>query len=169
MAKSTQDGPHQTPDHIDQIRDIILGPQKRETDQRFDQFTTELRRQQEAMTAQVEELRSLVKKSDASAAKAVEESRAALEAELTAKIRELSTAHRQHKQELADLGTRYQTEIHTLRAQYAADLDRTIALLKGTSVSKETLAGFLQELAVKVRGGDMLEELKSVIRHGSEE
>jgi uncharacterized phage infection (PIP) family protein YhgE len=169
MAKSTQESTHQTPDHIDQIRDIILGPQKRETDQRFDQFTSELRRQQESTTALVEELRALVKNAHASAEKAVEESRAALEADLTAKWRELSSGQQQHKQELSDLNTRFQSEIRTLRAQYAADLDRAIALLKETSLSKEALAGLLQELAVKVRGRDMLEELKSVIRHGTEE
>lgn len=169
MSRSPQEAPQRSSEHIDQIRDIILGPQKRETDTRFEQLSADLRREQERIDARVDELRAFLKASEAGLQKTIKESRAELESTVAATVREMELMQARLRQELAEVEARFQSDLRQTRERYAAELERNIALLRDASVSREMLVGLLQELAVKVRGGDMLEELKSVMRAGSAE
>lgn len=166
MAKSQTDDLQRSPDHIDQIRDIIMGPQKREMDQRHDRLSADLRRHQEDTGARVEELRALITAESGRLLKTLQQTREEMEVALTAKARELASAQEDQRQEVAALKTKMQADLRATRDQLAGELEKSIAALRDNSVARESLAEFFQELALKLRKDDVLEEFSNAVRAG---
>jgi hypothetical protein len=166
MAKSTTDDVQRSPDHIDQIRDIIMGPQKREMDQRHDRLSADLHRHEEDTSARVEELRAMITAESGRLLKTMQQNREEMEAALAAKARELASVQEDHRQELAAAKTKFQTDLRTTRDQLAGELEKNISALRDSSVSRESLAEFFQELALKLRKDDVLEEFRNAVRSG---
>lgn len=166
MVKPTNDELQHSPDHIDQIRDIIMGPQKREMDQRHERLAADLRRHQEDTGTHLDEIRSLINAEVARIAKTMQQNRADLEDALAAKARELASVQEDHRQELAALRTKFQNDLRTTRDQLASDLERNITALRDSSVARERLAELLQEVALKLRNDAVLEEFSNAVRSG---
>ena len=166
MVKQTNDDAQHGPDHIDQIRDIIMGPQKREMDQRHDRIAADLRRHQEDTGTHLDEIRTLINAEVARLTKTMQQNRADLEDALAAKVRELASVQEDHRQDLAALRTKFQNDLRTTREQLAGDLEKNITALRDGSVARATLAELLQELALKLRNDAVLEEFSNVVRTG---
>lgn len=166
MVKQPTDDSQRGPDHMDQIRDIIMGPQKREMDQRHDRLAADLRRHQEETGTHLDEIRTLINAEVARLTKTMHQNRADLEDALAAKARELASVQEEHRQEVAALRTKFQNDLRSTRDQLAADLEKNITALRDSSVPRETLAGFLQEMALKLRNDPTLQELGTAVRSG---
>ncbi len=164
--KQPNDDLQRGPDHIDQIRDIIMGPQKREMDQRHDRLASDVKRYQDETGTHLDEIRSLINTEVVRLTKTMQQNRADLEDALAAKARELATVQEEHRQELAALRTKFQNDLRATRDQLAGDLERNITALRDSSVARATLAEYLQEVALKLRNDAVLEEFGNAVRTG---
>jgi flagellar biosynthesis chaperone FliJ len=131
MVNRQSDGSGATPDHIDQIREIILGPQKRHVDSLLDQLRGEL----ESTRKEVAALR-----------KAVEQNQ------------------EQMRQELLHLIAATDSDLRSLCETLEAELRTRLDALRVDKVSAEALAEHLQELAIKLKGVHVLQELQKVAK-----
>ncbi|MCC6397753.1 MAG: hypothetical protein IT282_12105 [Bacteroidetes bacterium] len=163
MAKQPDDASRNDPNNIDQIRDIILGPQKRQTDHRFEQIAADLRRSQEESRAASSEIRENLSQEVARLQKALDQTQAALRGEMSAKIQQLEAALASARDELAATRAKHQSEIHLLKEEFSKELEHHVTDLRESNVSRETMADLLQELAVKLKRVEFLEELTNAV------
>ncbi|MBP1655688.1 MAG: hypothetical protein H6Q31_289 [Bacteroidetes bacterium] len=163
MAKTPDDTSASNPDNIDQIRDILLGPQKRQTEQRFEQLTADLRRYQEEARSSAKDLREGLGQEATKLHQLIDQAQSALRAELSAKVQQLEDANSALRQELAGTKSKLQSEVLQVKEHFAGELEKQISLLRDSDVSRETLAELLQEMAVKLRRVELLEELTNVV------
>lgn len=163
MAKTPDETSANNPDNIDQIRDIILGPQKRQTEQRFEQLTADLHRYQEEARSSAKDLREGLGQEASKLQQRIDQAQTALRAELTAKVQQLEAANSALRQELAGTKTKLQSDVLQVKEHFAGELEKQVSLLKDSNVSRETLAELLQEMAVKLRRVELLEELTNVV------
>lgn len=166
MVKQSNEESQHGPDHMDQIRDIIMGPQKREMDQRHDRLAADLRRHQEETGTHLDDIRTLINAEVARLTKTMHQNRADLEDALAAKARELASVQEEHRQEVAALRTKFQNDLRSTRDHFAAELEKNITALRDSSIPRETLAGFLQEMALKLRNDPALQELSTAVGSG---
>jgi phage host-nuclease inhibitor protein Gam len=186
MSKQPDDGVPKTSDHIEQIRDIIFGPQKREYDERFEQVIAELQRSRNEFSARADEMRDRLEEKITSGLNALDQGIRQLSAKLQAETADLQkrlqraeeklntdiTALSQRvdqnntalRQDLADTRSRLQTEVRTTRDELSKNLDVQSSSLRETKVSRDVMAEMLQEVAMKLRGVEVLEELKKAAR-----
>ena len=157
MAKPPDNGSQRSPDHIEQIRDIILGPQKRQYDQRFEQMATDLHKHQAEARAHTDERCDALQKR-------FEEKLAGATADLTARLQKLSDANAGLQQELHAAETKLHSAVRAVREQVSTELNTHVSALRDTKVSKETMAELLQELALKLKEVEVFEELKKAVR-----
>lgn len=131
MVNRQSDSPGATPDHIDQIREIILGPQKRHVDSLMDQLRGEL----EATRKEVAALRKTVEQNQ-----------------------------EQMRQELLHQIAATDADLRSLCETLEAELRTRLDALRVDKVSAEALAEHLQELAMKLKGVHVLQELQKVAK-----
>jgi hypothetical protein len=157
MAKPSDGGVQQPSDHIEQIRDIILGPHKRQYDQRLEQMAANVQKTQAEVHAHTE---------DACAAlqKRLEEKLADTTADLVTRVQKLNEANLALQQQLREAESKLQADVRTLRDQISSELDSHVSTLRDSKVSKEDMADLLQEMALKLKGVEVLEELKKAVR-----
>jgi len=164
MAKAQDNGSHDAPDHIEQIRDIIFGPQQREYDQRLDQILSELHRLQNESRAQAEELReSLQAKFSAGLDSLEREMRqmgSQLQLEASNLRKEIDRAEKKSSTDIADARSKLQSELRLTTEQLSRDLQSQASAARDRDVSRESLAEILEEFAMKLKGVDLLNELK---------
>jgi len=144
MPKQSEDGTPKPLDHIEQIRDIIFGPQKREYDDRFSQFTAELKRTKNEMVARNDDLRAQFQKEITAGLAALDQSLR----QLTEKMEAETTGLRQRMQdENQALQQRIQSENDSLRQKMAAD-NATLQQLLETTEKKlnAELASLVQKV-----------------------
>ena len=156
-----------SPDHIDQIRDIIMGPQKREMDQRHDRLSADLRRHQEDTGTRVEEFRALITAESGRLLKTMQQNREKLEG--CARGQGTRTRFGPGRPSPGTRCAQGRNSRHDLRAtrdQLAGELEKNITALRDSSVARESLAEFFQELALKLRKDDVLEEFRNAVRSG---
>ena len=163
MAKPPDDASRNDPNNIDQIRDIILGPQKRQTDQRFEQITADLRRSQEESRTASREIRENLSQEVARLQKLLDQTQTALRAEISAKVQQLEAALASARDELAATRAKHQSEIHLLKDEFSKELEHHVTDLRESNVSRETMADLLQELAAKLKRVEFLEELTNAV------
>lgn len=166
MSRPSSDEPQKTSDHIDQIRDIIIGPQRREMDQRLERISTEIRKSSDAQAASLEEARTALHGEIGAVIRSLQQMRAEMEKEMAAGMQSLKTAHDQLHQELDAAKAKLLTDIRTMREQLAAETERSVAALRDSSVPRDVLAELLQEMAVRLRTDDVLEDLRKATGSG---
>ncbi len=189
MTDLTHDESSQRPGTIEQIRDLIFGPQKRLIDERLDRLASELQRVRDEAQRDTLQLRESLQ-TDASSNKQTMELRVQqlsgklfeetsrllqgaeqYERKLTADVagasRAMSEAIASLRQEMADMQTAHQSEFHQLRERITADVEAKAAALRDDKVSRLAMADLLQELAMKLKGVDVLAELGEAVRTNS--
>ena len=83
-------------------------------------------------------------------------------------VQQLEAANSALRQELAGTKTKLQSEVLQVKEHFAGELEKQVSLLKDSNVSRETLAELLQEMAVKLRRVELLEELTNVVGRKSD-
>jgi hypothetical protein len=164
MAKSQDSGSNQSPDHIDQIRDIIFGPQKREYDQRFDMILAELRRLEKESREQAEEMRgsleSRITAGLGSLEKEIRQIASKLQLEASTLRNEIGQSEKKSESAVADARSNFKSELRLTAERLSQELEAGASAARERDVSKEGLAEILEELAMKLKGIDLLGELK---------
>jgi hypothetical protein len=186
MVKQSEDGVPKTPDHIAQIRDIIFGPLKREYDERFSEIVAELNAEKNNFIARNEELRGLLEEKISAGLNALDQSLRQLSARvqddhtslqqliekkeqklvadiaaLTQRVDEANTGLRH---DLTEARTKLQADLRSAKDEAARNLETQFSQLRETKVSRDVMAEMLQEVAMKLRGVELLEELKKAAR-----
>lgn len=186
MAKQPEDGVPKTSDHIDQIRDIIFGPQKREYDERFEQVMAELQRSRNESSARADELREKLEEKitaglntldqairqlsaklqseNANLQKQIGKQEDKLNADITALTQRVDKDNAAVRQDIVDTRSKIQTEVRNTKEELSKNLDTQSSALRETKVSRDVMAEMLQEIAMKLRGVEVLEELKKAAR-----
>ena len=175
MAKSTDHPPQQAPDHIEQIRDIIFGPQKREYDRHFELIAAELHKFHEqarkhtdercdALEQAVQDLSAALRKEASDLQKSFEGKMTNTSADLSLKLQKANEAIASLQKELAETRTKLQSEIRVHKEQLTAQLDAHVTALKDSKVSRDAMADLLQQMAMNLKGVQVLEELQRAVR-----
>jgi len=168
--------------NLDQVRDIIFGPQLREFNRRFEKIESDLSSFQEEMRHRVDEARSVFSG----------ELRAAVES-LAKKIRTLSSVVQEEwtdlrqqlervdkkftnsletlssevdadttslREELMQTRDRLQEDVRNLKAQIHEELDRRFSMLGDIKISREELAEILFEVGMRLKGAEFVPDLR---------
>jgi hypothetical protein len=186
MATPPTNKPQKPPDHIEQIRDIIVGPVKRQYDLIIEQLKTDFQRRQEEARTRTNELHELVRgeistnhrsheqglqelaarlqQESSNVLELIKKGQVSLNQELVAGLQRMSEANAALQQELAETKTRFQSDIRMLKEQVSAELETHVSAVRDTNVSRDAMAGLLQELAMKLKGTEVLEDLKKAAK-----
>jgi hypothetical protein len=182
MAKQSENGIPRNSDHIEQIRDIIFGPQKREYDERFGQVFAEIKRDREDAVSRIEELRTQMQEKitaglnaldlnlrqlatkvdteNANIQQLIEKTTRKLDNEIGALSQRLEENTASLRKDLNDTRAKLQSDIRSAKDDAARSLDAESTLLRETKVSRDVMSEMLHEMAMKLNGIEMLEELK---------
>ena len=182
MAEVTKEALRDRLGNIDQIRDILMGPQLRDYETRLAQVEADLSllrqdlrdRIEETKTSFAAEIRltveSLEKKIKAVSLTASEES---------ADLRQLTDRMNKRfsntiealndsvdkqvatlRDELSESKARLQEDVRNLRDQIFEELDRQFSSLRSGKVSKDDMAEILFEVAMRIKGTEFVRQLK---------
>lgn len=191
MSKKNDGEAQKTPDHIDQIRDIIFGAQKREYEQRFGQlesdlasFREELRKQmnemKEALTAQVAGATQAVDKKmkllattgqeeTANLWKRIEQADKKFANSMAALVQESAESISRLHTDLSESQNKLLLELRTIREQLNRDLESRLHTLHENKISKEAMAEIFFELGMKLKDVQLINELQKVAKSRSED
>ena len=153
MAKASDDGSLKPADHIDQIRDILLGPQRRDYDQKFESTIADIRKSREESRQRADELEGALKAEIA-----------ALQRALDQQSRQLSTTIQEQTAKLQQLISHNEEKIRSVKEQLSRDLETHVTALGDGKVSRDVMAELLQELALKLKGVEIVGELRKATR-----
>ena len=175
MAKPTDVPVQHMPDDIDQIRDIIFGPQKREYNQQFERIAADIHKFHEqarkhtdercdALELALHELSATLRKEAADLQKSFEGKTTSAGTEFSSKLQKANEAIASLQRELAETRTKLQSEIRMHKEQLMTQMEGHVTALRDSKVSRETMAELLQQLAMNLRGVEVLEELQRAVR-----
>jgi len=186
MSKKTNGEAQNTPDNIDQIRDIIFGAQRREYDIRFQKIESDLATLHQQTSSQVDDLKDTLVREIVAAVQALEkklkllntstqEENSALRklmeqlekkfsANLTTLTQETSDEASSIRKETSDTRVKLQQDIRTLRDQVYQELNTHVSSLQDSKVSRESLSEVLFELGMRMKGVEMSSELQKAAK-----
>lgn len=186
MSKKTNGEIQKPPEHIEQIRDIIFGSQKREYDKLFRKIDADLSTLHEELRKRIEEMtktfssklgaavQSLEKKINLVGITSQEDAKYIKEQiELKDKkfANSLSTAAQETADsvsalhaELTETRGKFQEEVRNLKEQMLRELETQVEILQSNKVSKEIMAETLFELGTKIKDVEMGSGVQKAIR-----
>jgi chromosome segregation ATPase len=157
MAKQPDDGSQKLPDHIGQIRDIIFGPQKREYDERLEKLASETQRIQNEARSRTDEVHASLQAHLAKLEKDIHQLEHCLTNNLSTRIQAVNDTTSAMRQELADTRSAMQSELRLTREKLSREMDAQVSGLVNSKVSGDFMAEILQEMALRLKGVDVLE------------
>jgi len=181
MTDHTDGGSTEIPNHIDQIRDIILGPQRRDFEERLQKLSADLQQRNEDQASHINDvhdemqalsarfqndleqgfrqLSSRLQTESISLRQEIDRVEKKTSADLEANIQLVNEAIASLRQELADTRNMLQSDLRSARDQLSRDIDSNGAELRSSKVSRESMADMLHEVAMKLRGVEVIEDL----------
>jgi len=186
MAKHPDNGSPPAADHIDQIRDIILGPQKRDYDDRFKRIAVDIAKCREETRAQIEEraealqseisadrrtfeaelheISSKLRQEASDLQKQLERAVTGFVDDFSLRLKKAMEADDTLRNELASTKTKLQADIRSAADQLSQELEAHVGALREGKVSREALAELLEELSLRLKRSEVLEELTKAAR-----
>jgi DNA anti-recombination protein RmuC len=171
--------------NIDQIRDIIFGPQLREYDNRFDKIESDISLLQQEMRDRVDQVKTVVSTELRSAFDSLEKKLRSISLSYQEEISDLrQQVDRVNKKftnsvealdenidnqtssirkELTESRSKLQEDVRTLRIQVFEELDRRLSSMRDTKVSKDDVAEILFELGMRLKGNEFVPQLKQAV------
>ncbi len=169
MSKTPDDGSSKDPGNIEQIREIILGPQKRDYDQRIARIIADLNRSREETNSKVEDLGGSLRTDIAARHKSLEDEINKIVREFHEVTSNLQKRIEETNRELSETKAKLQSESRLLKEQLSAELEAQVSALRDSKISREAMAEMLQEVAMKLKGIEVLEELTHAARKSRRE
>lgn len=171
--------------NIDQIRDIIFGPQLREYDNRFDKIESDISLLQQEMRDRIDQVKTVVSTELRSAFDSLEKKLRSISLSYQEEISDLrQQVDRVNKKftnavegldqnidsqttslrkELTDSRTKLQEDVRTLRLQVFEELERRLSTMREVKVSKDDVAEILFELGMRLKGNEFVPQLKQAV------
>lgn len=171
--------------NIDQIRDIIFGPQLREYDNRFEKIESEISLLQQEMRDRIDQVKTVVSTELRSAFDSLEKKLRSISLSYQEEISDLrQQVDRVNKkftnavealdqnvdnqtsslrQELTESRTKLQEDVRTLRSQVFEELERRLSSMRDTKVSKDDVAEILFEMGMRLKGNEFVPQLKQAV------
>jgi uncharacterized phage infection (PIP) family protein YhgE len=166
--------------NIDQIRDIIFGPQLREYNRRFEKIETSLSSLQEDVRSRIEETKNTLSAALRTAVESLEKKIRSLNANaqeewgnlrqqlehidrkfsnsLETLSGEVEANTKSLREDLSQTRSKLQDDIRILKTQIYEELDRRLSLLGDVKVSRDDMAEILVELGMRLRGVESFSE-----------
>ncbi len=166
--------------NIDQIRDIIFGPQLREYNRRFERIETNLSSLQEDVRSRIEETKNTLSAALRTAVESLEKKIRSLNANaqeewgnlrqqlehidrkfsnsLETLSGEVEANTKSLREDLSQTRSKLQDDIRILKTQIYEELDRRLSLLGDVKVSRDDMAEILVELGMRLRGVESFSE-----------
>lgn len=184
MTEITKEEMRERLGNIDQIRDIIFGPQLREYNNRFDKLESDISLVQQEMRDRIDQVRTVLSTEMRSAVDGLEKKLKTLN--LTSQ--EESNDVRQQidrvnkkfstsiealdqtvdnqtssiREELSQARNKFQEDVRSLRGQVFDELERRLSMMRETKVSRDDMAEILFELGMRLKGNEFVPQLKEV-------
>ena len=171
--------------NIDQIRDIIFGPQLREYDNRFEKVESDIALLQQEMRDRIDQVKTVVSTELRSAFDSLEKKLRSISLSYQEEISDLrQQVDRVNKKftnavealdqnvdnqtnsirkELTDSRTKLQEDVRTLRIQVFEELERRLSSMRDTKVSKDDVAEIMFELGMRLKGNEFVPQLKQAV------
>jgi hypothetical protein len=191
MSKKIGDEAQKAPDHIDQIRDIIFGAQKREYEHRFEQLEFELTSFREGLQKQLDELKDAMtgqlanavqafdkrmklltttgQEDSANIRKQIEQADKKLTGSISALVQESAESISRLHKELSESQTKLFLELRNLKEQVDRDMETRLSVLHENKISKEAMAELFFEFGMKLKDLQLVTELQKVAKSRSED
>ncbi len=182
MADITKEEMKERLGNIDQIRDIIFGPQLRDYESRFEKLESTLSMLQQEMLGRVEQAKTAVSTEIRAGLESVEKKIKSLSlnsqeevADLRQQIDRLNKKFSSSietmddnfdkqtnsiREDLSQTRDKLQSDISGLKNQIFEELERRFSMLKEVKVSKDDMAEILFELGMRLKGAEFVPELK---------
>ncbi|MGA9380951.1 MAG: hypothetical protein WBV73_19470 [Phormidium sp.] len=171
--------------NIDQIRDIIFGPQLREYDNRFEKIESDISLLQQEMRDRIDQVKTVVSTELRSAFDSLEKKLRSISLSYQEEISDLrQQVDRVNKKftnavealdqnvdnqttslrkELTESRTKLQEDVRTLRSQVFEELERRLSSMRDTKVSKDDVAEILFEMGMRLKGNEFVPQLKQAV------
>ncbi|MFB2921474.1 MULTISPECIES: hypothetical protein [Aerosakkonema] len=184
MAEITKEEMRERLGNIDQIRDIIFGPQLREYNNRFDKIESDISLVQQEMRDRIDQVRTVLSTELRAAVDGLEKKVKSLNLTSQEEINDLrqqldrvnkkfsnsiealdQTVDNQTsslREELSQARSKLQEDVRSLRAQVFDELERRISVMRDVKVSRDDMAEILFELGMRLKGNEFVPQLKEV-------
>ncbi|MCL1466065.1 apolipoprotein A1/A4/E family protein [Argonema galeatum] len=184
MTEITKEEMRERLGNIDQIRDIILGPQLREYNNRFDKLESDISLVQQEMRDRIDQVRTVLSTEIRSAVDGLEKKLKTLNLTSQEEINDVrqqidrvnkkfsssiealdQTVDNQNssiREELSQSRNKLQEDVRALRGQVFDELERRFSMMREAKVSKDDMAEILFELGMRLKGNEFVPQLKEV-------
>lgn len=171
--------------NIDQIRDILFGPQLREYDTRCDKLESDISRMQQETVERIEQVKlalstelrtavdaldkklkslSLTSQNDSSDIRQlVDRLNKKFSTGIEALDKAVDTQTNTIRQDLSQTREKLQEDVRALRTHIFEELERRFSLLREGKVSRDEMAEFMFELGLKLKGSEFVPALKEAV------
>lgn len=182
MAEITKEEMRERLGNIDQIRDIIFGPQLREYDNRFDKVESDISLLQQEMRDRIDQVKTVLSTEIRSAADSVEKKVKSLNLTTQEEIADLrqqldritkkfsntiesldeaiDNQTNSIREELTQARSKLQDEVRVLRGQVFEELERRFSMMREDKLSKDDMAEFFFEIGMRMKGNEFIPQLK---------
>lgn len=184
MTEITKEEMRERLGNIDQIRDIIFGPQLREYNNRFDKLESDISLVQQEMRDRIDQVRTVLSTEIRSAVDGLEKKLKTLNLTSQEEINDVrqqidrvnkkfsssiealdQTVDNQNssiREELSQSRNKLQEDVRALRGQVFDELERRFSMMREAKVSKDDMAEILFELGMRLKGNEFVPQLKEV-------
>ncbi len=184
MTEITKEEMRERLGNIDQIRDIIFGPQLREYNNRFDKLESDISLVQQEMRDRIDQVRTVLSTEIRSAVDGLEKKLKTLNLTSQEEINDVrqqldrvnkkfsssiealdQTVDQQNssiREELSQSRNKLQEDVRALRGQVFDELERRFSMMREAKVSKDDMAEILFELGMRLKGNEFVPQLKEV-------
>lgn len=182
MAEITKEEMRERLGNIDQIRDIIFGPQLREYDNRFDKVESDISLLQQEMRDRIDQVKTVLSTEIRAAADSVEKKVKSLNLTTQEEIADLrqqldritkkfsntiesldeaiDNQTNSIREELTQARSKLQDEVRVLRGQVFEELERRFSMMREEKLSKDDMAEFFFEIGMRMKGNEFIPQLK---------
>ena len=186
MAEITKEEMRERLGNIDQIRDIIFGPQLREYDNRFDKLESEISLLQQEMRDRIDQVKTVLSTEIRSTVDGLEKRIKSLNStyqeEMTDLRQQIDRVNKKFsnsiealdqnvdkqtstlRDELLQARAKLQEDVRSLRSQVFEELERRFAMLREDKISRHDMAEFLFEVGMRLKGNEFVPQLKEAAR-----
>lgn len=182
MADITKEEMRERLGNIDQIRDIIFGPQLREYDNRFDKLESDISLLQQEMRDRIDQVRTVISTEIRSSIDALDKKIKSLnltsQEELTDLRQQIDRVNKKFsntiealdqtvdnqthalRDEILQAKAKLQEDVRSLRGQVYEEVERRFGLLREDKISRHDMAEFLFEVGMRLKGNEFVPQLR---------
>jgi len=180
MSELMSSDAYEKPGNLDQVRDLIFGPQLRDYNRRFEKIESDLSAFREETRDRIDGVKEIISRELRVAVESLEKKIKSLSAttqeewsdlrqqlertdkkfsnSLEALDSEVDASTMSLREEISQTRGKLQEDMRNLRAQIHEELDKRLSVLGDVKISRDEMAEILVELGMRLRGVESLPE-----------